>query len=70
MSLIIFFLGGRGKCCDVIIFFVGGGVRGYKYIEDEVDVFDFFFGGGGGGDLGERVEFFFLWVGGIWYGNF
>ena len=30
----------------------------------------FFFWGGGGGDLGERVEFFFLWVRGIWYGNF
>ena len=48
---------------------MGGGVRGYKYIEDEVDVFDFFLEGGGG-YLGERVEFFFLWVGGIWYGNF
>ena len=55
----------------LLFFFVGGGVRGYKYIERmKLMCLIFFFWGGGGGDLGERVEFFFIWVGGIWYGNF
>ena len=69
MSL-IFFLGGGGKCCDVIIFFLWEEGLGVINILRMKLMCLIFFWRGGGGDLGERVEFFFLWVGGIWYGNF